>query len=338
MCSQLSDAEPQAHEELITSALKAIVGSRPIHGRVRVSGGASGATLLRVDAGELHLLVRLEGRPSPFLQRSPHRFAAMTIAAEVGVAPRVHYIDEDVGLTITDFIVHKSLAEFPGGSISLAQKLGELLRRLQSHAQFPLLLDFRDLLRGTVGQLANAGICTVGLLDPYAAALERHIDRLDWDRDGAVASHNDPHPNNILFDGERLWLIDWEAAYGNHPMVDVAIVSEAFASERVHEEALLTAWLGEPPTRQLHERFQAVRRLARLYYGCFLLQAGSEGEAEPVNDLGPLTPTELRAQLMDGRLQRGSRRTALEFGKIYLDSFLTGAPPRDIREAVEAAF
>jgi hypothetical protein len=39
-----------------------------------------------------------------------------------------------------------------------------------------------------------------------------------------VSSHNDPVPANILFDGRRPWLIDWEWAYRNDPLVDVAIV------------------------------------------------------------------------------------------------------------------
>jgi thiamine kinase-like enzyme len=41
---------------------------------------------------------------------------------------------------------------------------------------------------------------------------------------GWVSSHNDSIPSNILFDGDRLWLIDWESAYRNDPLVDVAIV------------------------------------------------------------------------------------------------------------------
>jgi len=30
-----------------------------------------------------------------------------------------------------------------------------------------------------------------------------------------VASHNDVKPQNMVFDGDRLWLVDWEAAFLN---------------------------------------------------------------------------------------------------------------------------
>jgi hypothetical protein len=137
-------AETDAREEpLVSQALSAVLGSRPIDRRVRIFGGASGATLVRVDAGDLRLLVRQEGPVTPLLKRNPHRFTAMKLAADAGVAPRVHYMDETAGLTITDFIVQKPFADFPGGPVSLARALGELLRRLQGEAQFPPLKGVR---------------------------------------------------------------------------------------------------------------------------------------------------------------------------------------------------
>ena len=54
-----------------------------------------------------------------------------------------------------------------------------------------------------------------------------------------VSSHNDPVPSNILFDGERLWLIDWESACRNDPLVDVAIVLDHLARSPELEDVLL---------------------------------------------------------------------------------------------------
>jgi thiamine kinase-like enzyme len=33
--------------------------------------------------------------------------------------------------------------------------------------------------------------------------------------DDLVASHNDVKPENIVFDGDRVWLVDWEVAFLN---------------------------------------------------------------------------------------------------------------------------
>lgn len=334
---RVADADA-LREDLISGALSAVVGSRPIRQRTRVIGGASSATLFRVEAGDLDLLVRLEGPESLLLKRNPHRFAAMKISADAGIAPHVHYIDEVAGLTITDFIGQKPIAEFPGGPVPLAHALGEMFRTLQQQAEFAPLVDYRELLAEMLANLATSGRFGENVLDPYAAELAHVVRGLDWSDARWVASHNDPNPNNILYDGERLWLIDWEAGYRNDPMVDLCIVSDAFAVRAEELEALLTAWLGRAPSATEHDRFKSVRRLTRLYYAVFLLDAGADDARAPITDLRPLEPAELHIRLADGRLERGSRRTALEFGKIYLEAFLTGTLPPGMRDAGAAAF
>lgn len=291
-----------------------------------------------MDAGELRLLVRHEGPTTPLLKRNPHRFTAMKLAADVGVAPRVHYMDEAAGLTITDFVVHAPFSAFPGGPVPLARGLGELLRKLQCGTVFPPLVDYRELLGDMLAYLAGSGVFGEGVLDPYVAALAELITHLGWSEENLVASHNDPNPNNILFDGDRLWLIDWEAGYRNDASVDIAIVSDTFGGTPQQLEGLLMGWLGRLPDASERDRFNRVRRLTRLYYACFLLHAGGQEDAAPVTDLRPLSPSALKARLSDNRLQRGSRQTAFEFGKVYLDAFLTGIVPEGLREAGAMAF
>jgi thiamine kinase-like enzyme len=77
-----------------------------------------------------------------------------------------------------------------------------------------------------------------------------------------VSSHNDSIPSNILFDGDRLWLIDWESAYRNDPLVDVAIVLDSFAILPELEDVLLRAWFGRAPDDALRARlvFMVTRR------------------------------------------------------------------------------
>jgi hypothetical protein len=329
MESQLSAEAVQSEQTLISDALAAVLGSRPIDRQARVFGGASGA---------LRLLVRHEGPATPLLKRNPHRFSVMKLAAEAGVAPRVHYVDETAGLTITDFVVHNPFSDFPGGSVALARALGELVSRLQGEVQFPALVDYRELVGDMLVHLMNSGVFAEGALEPHTATLAELLSALEWSTDNLVASHNDPNPNNILFDGQRLWLIDWEAGYRNHPMVDLAIVSDTFGGPPEELEALLTPWSGRSLGGQGRDDFEAVRRLTRLYYGCFLLHAGANHDSRPIVDLQPLLPSELRARLADGRLQRGSRETAFEFGKIYLDAFSTGVVPSGMREAGALAF
>ena len=40
-----------------------------------------------------------------------------------------------------------------------------------------------------------------------------------------VSCHNDLKPDNILFDGERAWLVDWEAAFLNNRYTELSVVA-----------------------------------------------------------------------------------------------------------------
>ena len=55
-----------------------------------------------------------------------------------------------------------------------------------------------------------------------------------------VSSHNDLFkPDNILFDGQRIWLVDWEAAFLNDPYADLAAVANQVVTNDEEEMAYL---------------------------------------------------------------------------------------------------
>jgi hypothetical protein len=83
------DAISAAHRECARSALIAAFGSAPISAITPVWGGASGASTLLVEAGHRRYLLRMEGAASPL--RNPHQYLSMRIAAEAGIASRIHY-------------------------------------------------------------------------------------------------------------------------------------------------------------------------------------------------------------------------------------------------------
>ena len=65
-----------------------------------------------------------------------------------------------------------------------------------------------------------------------------------------VSSHNDLFkPDNILFDGERLWLIDWEAAFLNDRYADLAVVANLIiANDAEAERVPFGSTLDKSPT------------------------------------------------------------------------------------------
>jgi thiamine kinase-like enzyme len=95
----------------------------------------------------------------------------------------------------------------------------------------------------------RTGLFAAGLLDAHVERLELLREAYDAGSIRLISSHNAPTPGNILFDGERLWLVDWESAFRNDPLVDAAIVLDHFARSQELEDVLLKAWLAARLTR-----------------------------------------------------------------------------------------
>jgi len=87
-----------------------------------------------------------------------------------------------------------------------------------------------------------------------------------------------------LFDGRRLWLVDWESAYRNDPMVDLATLIDSFEFSPELEAVLAKTWLGRVPDDAFFRRLATVRALTHLYFaGVFLSgSAASRTRTAPI--------------------------------------------------------
>lgn len=329
------DAVPAAYRENAGAAVAAAFGHTPVGAIKTLSGGASGALIFRVEVGGRPYLLRVEGVPSPL--RNPHQYVSMRMAAEAGIAPRILHVDEERRVAVTDFIAEQQLQAYPGGAGALAQAVGGLLRRLQDTPAFPAFVEYPDIVTKLTAYVARTGLFVPGLLDPHLERLARLWEANPWNDAALVSSHNDINPRNILFDGERLWVIDWESAYRNDPLVDVSIVLDNLAPTAELEDIVLRAWLGRAPDAAVRERLAVMRALTRLYFAGVLLSASATHAREtPDGDLSAPSLPEFQDMVRAGRLQSGSRDMVHTMGKMYLASFLNGAPVPPLHDAVAA--
>jgi aminoglycoside phosphotransferase (APT) family kinase protein len=336
MSPGLFESVPTERRETARATLAAAFGASAVDALQPIGGGASGALTYRIEAAGRSYMLRIETRRSPM--RNPHQYGCMRIASEAGIAPALRYVDPEAGVAVMDFVRQRPLAEYPGGSSALVKDLGRLAARLQRTAAFPRLWDFPRVVERIFGFVRGSRLFADGLLDPHAEAFERVRGAYRWDASALVSSHNDPNPQNVLFDGERLWLVDWETAYCNDPLTDVAILVESFAETPELESALVEAWLGAEADRELRARLTLMRQLTRLYYAGLLLSiAASQPRETPESDLRAPTPGEFKAALARGEHAATSRATMLVLGKMSLAGFLAGMSAPGFDEALAIA-
>lgn len=309
---------PEPLHDAAGAALAAVYGRHDVECLGPAGVGASGAIALRLRSGGHEHLLRIEVQHHN--GRNPHQYRCMAIAAEAGLAPALHHVDADVGVVVMDFVETVPLARFPGGPPALARALGALARGLQQTPLFPELWDFRAATGRLLGLAEQRFVA--GLLEPHRAAFEQLVERIEWDPATHVSSHNDPNPHNVLFDGARLWLIDWEAAGRNDPMFDVAILADTLPMAPEDRAGVLAAWLGRPATADETKRLAQVTMLTRLYYAG-LLFAVSGPPSGPLTDVDAPSPAEFAGQVAGATAP--SPEILLTMAKMRLRDFLTGS-------------
>jgi Phosphotransferase enzyme family len=323
-----SNPSPAVRESLdkARTALKAAFGSVLPDRIVLLGGGISGAYPYRADLGDRSYLVRVEGEASPL--RNPFQYDSMWIASEPGIAPKVHFIDQQNGVAVMDFVTEKPLSEFPGGASAVAEAVGELLGRISRTQPFPHFIDYPEMVGRLWWWVCQTGLFADGVLNTASERLSDIRRSYIWEGD-LGSCHNDPVPGNMLYDGARLWSVDWESAYLNDPLVDLSIAIDNFVQTSDLETLLLKGWKQHRPASIDPKRLEQVRCLTRLYYAGVFFSAAAAAGIRGDEDATPPTISDIKKGMSAGKISAGSPEVMCALGKLYLDSFITGniAPP-----------
>jgi hypothetical protein len=210
-------------------------------------------------------------------------FTCMQAAADAGLAPRVRYANTEDRISITDYV-----ESIPLSARDALVRIPAALRTLHGLPPFPsasfnttctFLLDKGPALDGFLQTFRASSILheneTAELLARYRQ-LAAVYSRLDSD---LAPSHNDLFkPDNMLVDGNRLWLVDWEAAFQNDRYADLAVVANMIVTNESEERIYLQEYFGEPPDEYRRARFYLVRQLAHMFYAIAFLTLGSSGK------------------------------------------------------------
>jgi hypothetical protein len=297
----------------------------------RVMGGHTNALVFRIVVRGRAYLLRIIMRTESTTAR---HFACMRAAADAGVAPHVWYTSIEDRLSITDFVeavpfpVSDALVRMPG-----------MLRRLHALAPFP---GAPDHLNTTCLFLLNPGPALDGFLKRVRAAVNCEELFTVYEEVAAVyprgadlvSSHNDLFkPDNVLFDGERAWLVDWEAAFLNDRYADLAVEANLVVANGAEERVYLEAYFGRAPDEYESARFFLMRQLVHLFYGMAYLMFGS---ADGPVDLSETTPDfrEVKRRMWAREVDLADMATKKVYGRVHSQQLAENVRQPRYREAL----
>lgn len=274
---------PQEHRTSVFRALQTAFGVPEPEEIQLITKGQSGAFIARITIHNAPYLLRI-ARKNQYV--GPEReFTCLHAASTAGIAPRVHYTNLEDRLSITDFIDEAPLSD-------PLIRMPTILRGLHALPPFPKVLPGFDT---TCMSLLSTGPVMDRFLDsvrkshclpePDLGQLFQWKDQLvaayRTDEADLVPSHNDLFkPDNVLYDGNRVWLVDWEAAFQNDRYADLAVVANQIVTNESEELEFLMRYFDRVPTESERARLNLVRQLARVFYAAVFLMLGATSQPD----------------------------------------------------------
>lgn len=279
---------------------------------------------------------RIMVRGTPYLLRVILRtedptchFTCMSAAAEAGLAPRVRYTNVEDRVSVTDFV--QGVIPFPRSEALV--RVPRLLRALQALPAFPgraghlntsctFLLQKGPVVDGLLQRCRTMGVLPQDQMDELLA---RHAQLASAyaPREAEMAPcHNDLFkPDNMLFDGQRVWLVDWEAAFQNDRYADLAAAANMIVTSDADEDIYLREFFGQPPDPYHRARFFLMQQVAHIFYTMAFLILQSGGQpidwSEPAPDYD-----EFQRRFWTGDVKLDETPAKIAYGRVHCERLL----------------
>jgi thiamine kinase-like enzyme len=224
-----------------------------------LGGGISNHNFLVEDHGQ-RFFVRIGADLEVHNVLRRFELAASRAAHAAGIAPEV--VHAEAGAMVFRYIEGRTLAPEDVRDPAMLARIVPLLRTChrelprQFRGPAPIFWVFQ-IVRDYAARLAADGHRLAGALPRYMAAAER--------LEAAVGpveiafGHNDLLAANLIDDGSRLWLVDWEYAGFNSPLFDLGGLASNNELAPNLEERLLELYFDAPVTADLRRRYHAMK-------------------------------------------------------------------------------
>ncbi len=285
---------------------------------IRRTTGRSGAQSYEVLSGSRRFMLKVDApdRPDAHWQQS---LRIQRAAAARGVTPPVLAADHATRSVLTDHVVDVSFLRAvldPNRTDAVLDSLAQSIAVLHSldpqsfAAHTSPLQQCRDM-------LARVAI----RFDVPDFAERAWHDLLDQDPvfDHDALCHLDLNPTNILFDGSKVWLVDWDTAGPGDRWLDVATVTNML----LFDAGRTLSWLQRyadfagmaPPDEQT---FAQARRVSYVAYGCAFLDLVRH---LPESTTGQLSLSECYAAMSHGELDIDADSGRWQLAAAYFSAY-----------------
>ncbi len=320
---------PENKKAAVSHALQVTFGVHEFDDLRELTAGLSSALVFKMTVLGKPYLLRIITRTDAMADPA-NEYACMKAAADVGIAPYVWYTSVGDRIAITDFIAAKPF-ELNDAKV----KIPALLRKLHALPPFPFRMDYIDKIGEFIEKFQTAEIMPADMTASVFDLYKKIKDIYPRNAEDLVACHNDLKPENTLFDGERVWLVDWEAAFLNDRYVDLAIAANFVVRSDEDEAAFLKAYFGEEASEYQQARFFLMRQLLHLFYFIVFMLVGKTQDR--IIDFNMPKPgfREFHDRIWAGEISLAEMDARLQYALLHRDQLLDNMQTKRLKDSLE---
>jgi thiamine kinase-like enzyme len=229
-----------------------------------LAGGITNLNFLVEDGGR-KAVVRIGADIPEHQVMRFNELAASRAAHAAGVSPEV--LHAEPGALVLAHVDGRTLAAEDVRAPAMLPRVLELVarahREMPRHLRGPTLAFWVfHVIRDYAARLVEDGSRHAPILPGLLAAAERleaAVGPIEM-----VFGHNDLLPANLIDDGTRLWLIDWDYAGWGSPLFDLGGLAANNGLTVEQEAEMLAAYYGRAPDAGLWRRYRAMKCAAAL--------------------------------------------------------------------------
>ena len=278
--SKTASMIPDNKQPAIAKALQESFDTDSFDNIQMLTKGLSGALVFKITVHGMPYLLRIISHTR---DKPEYYFDCLQAAANAGIAPRIHYLNIEDKISITEFIEDQYF------SIPVARiKMADTLRSLHTLPKFAYRLNFFDASDTFLQKFLASDIVPKKNMKDIIEQYERIVNVYPRDdQKSLVSCHNDVKRDNIIFDGVRPWLVDWEAARLNDRYLDLAAIANFVIKNDNDETEFLKRYFEDAFDEYKQARFFLMRQVVHMF--CFTLCSipGSAGKPIDIDMISP---------------------------------------------------
>lgn len=230
--------------------------------------GGMSARVFLVKLGKRSVVLRLVG-PHVSKENFAREIAVTERMAAVNLGPRVLYSSHEQGALVISYIKTQDLELFVRDKPRFLDHVADKLKLMHGEKTASISSPAIDMFQKIYSTMDR-------IKEPIPASIQELISTLrqfegDYKRTLQLSIvHHDINPNNILYDGKRLWFIDFELTGLGDKFYDLATVLTFFTQSAEEEELFLKSYFGGVVSPENWAKVQLNRLVCLTFYGTIL--------------------------------------------------------------------